>query len=319
MVFSQYIVYLPYKIIWNFFKFTHKQPEVVFYCADYLDYLIFEPIQKYLPAIPIVAKNKKIQQELKKNGIKSTVLPSFPKVVIMARHSLHKFPEKKIIKIGMRHGAYHFKEFINPKKYNAFDLFLFTSEMEVEKANKLGIKCGKAVGFPKIDPLFNNFYTIKMLDKFKEKIRIKREKPILLFTATWNKSEMSAIDKWYRKLGRLTKYYNIIVSVHPWTNEHYKSVIRKTESVYLIEEKNVLPYLLIADLMISDTSSIIAEFCALDKPIITFRVPDTDRTSPEIKEMISEISLQIDSFNELFLAIEKSLKEKKACSKYQRK
>ncbi len=43
------------------------------------------------------------------------------------------------------------------------------------------------------------------------------------------------------------------------------------ENVLFIEERNIIKYLLIADLMISDTSSVVYEFLLLDKPVITFK------------------------------------------------
>jgi CDP-glycerol glycerophosphotransferase (TagB/SpsB family) len=43
------------------------------------------------------------------------------------------------------------------------------------------------------------------------------------------------------------------------------------KNVLFIEERNIIKYLLIADLMISDTSSVVYEFLLLDKPEITFK------------------------------------------------
>jgi CDP-glycerol glycerophosphotransferase (TagB/SpsB family) len=64
---------------------------------------------------------------------------------------------------------------------------------------------------------------------------------------------------------------------------------------------------MISDILFGDTSSIIAEFCALDKPIITFRVPEAGRSIPEIREMIKSISIQIDNFDEVYDAIKRCL------------
>ena len=65
---------------------------------------------------------------------------------------------------------------------------------------------------------------------------------------------------------------------------------------------------MIADLLVGDYSSIIGEFCAFDKPIITFKVPDSDRTIPEIQQLLKNISIQVDNFEELKTAIIESLK-----------
>jgi len=308
MLLSEILLTIPYKIIWNIKKILKlKKNNIVFFCADYLDYVIFEEIHKLLPEINIVSKNKTIKAELEKHGVKSISWPVFPKTVIMARHSFQFFPESKIKKIGMRHGAYHFKKFIGAKKYNRFDLFLFTSETEVEQAKSIGINCGANGGFPKIDRMFaNNEVKIQSL---KKELNFD-DKPTIMFSSTWDKSGMAAVEKWYDKLDLLTDKYNIIVTLHPWVSETYKNKIVKTKNIILIEEKKNYMYLELADVFIGDTSSIIAEFNALDKPIITFKIDNTNnRLTPEINDMLEDISIRIDSFDDLNIAIENSLKK----------
>lgn len=309
MVFSQYVIQIPYRSIWHILRKFRKNPKVIFYCADVLDYVVFEPVQKHLPLIPVVAKNKRVQHELKRHHIVSSVWPAFPQAVIMARHALHKFPESSMIKIGLRHGAYHFKRLIKAKKYNAFDLYLMTSKREVEVAEKMGIHGAKATGFPKLDPAFDGTYSAKRLDALRKKIISDPQKPILIFTSTWDQSGMSAIAEWVARLGELTGRYNILVTVHPWTSKHFVDVIKQTPGVYFISDKNVLPYLMLADMMIADTSSIIAEFCALNKPIITFNVPERNRSTPEVRKIIADMSIRIDRFEDLDHAIEQCLEK----------
>jgi CDP-glycerol glycerophosphotransferase (TagB/SpsB family) len=307
VVFSYYLLWLPYRFIWHILKFFNKNPKVIFYCGDLLDYVVFEPVQKYLPRIPIVAKNRSVQKELADYGVNSSVYPSFPECVIMCRHALHKFPEPNIQKIGMRHGAYHFKKFTKASRYNAFDIYMVTSQKEVELAQKMGIHSTKAMGFPKLDPAFDGTYNQNALNHYRKKANIDDTKSTVIFTATWNKSGMSAIEKWVDKIGALSDKYNVLASVHPWTSAEFKETLRTTTGVYFIEEPHVLPYLMIADVFVGDTSSIIAEFCALDKPIITFRVPETRRSLEEIRKMLQEISIQIDKFEEVPQALEYSL------------
>jgi len=64
---------------------------------------------------------------------------------------------------------------------------------------------------------------------------------------------------------------------------------------------------MLADCCISDTTSLIAEFCLLDKPIVTFRVPATGRTLPDVIDLIERISVRIDTFDELNPAVKKIL------------
>ena len=56
---------------------------------------------------------------------------------------------------------------------------------------------------------------------------------------------------------------------------------------------------MISDVCIGDTSSIIAEFCLLDKPMVTFAIPATNRTMPDVIGMIEKVSIRIGSFDQL--------------------
>ncbi len=46
MVLSYYLIKYPYTAMWYLAKIFKKQDEVVFYCADPLDYEMFKPIHK---------------------------------------------------------------------------------------------------------------------------------------------------------------------------------------------------------------------------------------------------------------------------------
>ena len=107
------------------------------------------------------------------------------------------------------------------------------------------------------------------------------------------------IDKWFDRLDELVEKYHVLVTLHPWISKKYRQKIVHTEKIIYIRNEDILPYFAIADILISDTSSIIGEFCALNKPIITFKVDIQKRLTENIRKMISEISEQVNSFDEL--------------------
>ena len=281
---------------------------MIFYCASQVDYVVIEQIYKYFPEAKIVAKTRTVKKTLQKFGVKASVYPSFPDILVMPRHVARKFPEPRMIKIGLRHGAYHFKDFVSAKRYNAFDIYFVTSIKEEELAFQHGITNAKAIGYPKLDPAFNNSISKKTIEQYRKKLGLNK-KPVILFSATWNKSGMSAIDRWVHRISELNSDYQILVTVHQWTTKENLQILENTQGIYFIKDKNILPYLKLADVMISDMSSIIAEFCALDKPIITFKITAKPgaRISEEIQSMLPEISLQINTFDELNEAIKQSL------------
>jgi hypothetical protein len=307
MVPAYYLLKTPYTLAWHIKRLLGRTEGVVLYCANTLDYQIFAPVQKHLKPLPVVAKDKKAQRALRAMGVKSIRLPSFPDGVIMCRQAAYRFPATSLKKIGLRHGAYHFKPFANADSYNLLDRFLMTSRTEVEQAQAAGIRCGVAVGYPKLDAAFDGHYDEYSLRRFRHEARIDARKKTLLFTATWDKSGLSAVAQWANKLAPLTNHYNILITVHPWTSAEYIDAIRSTPEVFYIGDRDVIPWIMLADVCIGDTSSILGECCALDKPMITFKMPEGKRSVPHVQAMIRNMSLQIDGVNQLDGAIADSL------------
>ncbi len=307
MVFSYYVIKFPYKLIWHFLNTFKKRTEIVFYCANELDLEVFKNVRKHLKPIPVVVQNKRVQNKLKALGIESSLLPSFPKAVIMCRQACYLFPTSKVIKIGINHGAYHFKPFANIKGHNMFNQFFFSSSQEVKEAEQIGITSGIGLGFPKLDDAFNGTYNSSIINNLKKDLKIDTNKKTILFSATWDKSKMSAVHLWYDKLNEFTKDYNVLVTVHIWTSEKFKDKIKNTPGVKFIDTQNITPYIIISDICIGDTSSIISEMCALHKPIVTFKVPIVKKTVLEVREIIKNISFQIDKIDDLSKTIRYAL------------
>lgn len=289
--------------MWSILKVLGKGDYYAAYCGDELDYYIMEPVLKYLPELTIISKNKIIQNFLSEKGVKSMRLPAFPKGVLMCRLAGHKFPAGGMKKIGMRHGPFHFKALSDKANYNLFDHFIFTSEQEAILAAKAGITNGVGLGYPKLDKAFDRKISTCCLDNLGAQLGLSPEKRTLLFTATWEGSQMSAIDRWFDRLAELKDDYNLLVSLHPWTGENYRNKVKSTPGVHYIESYDTTPYIMLADICLGDTSSILGECCALDKPMITFRVSSGGRVVNYVEEMLERISVRIDRFEELSRAI----------------
>jgi CDP-glycerol glycerophosphotransferase (TagB/SpsB family) len=307
MVLSYYLFKYPYRLVWHLMRSLRRNPDTVVYCGDPLDYVVLAPVLKWLPPLPFVVKNRKTASFLRTKGIPPKRMPSFPGAVLMSRHAAYKFPVKSIVKIGFRHGAYHFKAFANTESYNSFDVFFVTSREEAARARARGIKTAMSVGFPKLDPAFDGTLDHEALEIYRRKAGISRDRQTVLFTATWDASGMSAIENWIEVIHTFGNDYNILVTVHPWTSSKFKKRLNHTPEIFFIDDPDVLPYMMISDLMVGDVSSIIAEFCALDKPIVTFRVEPSKRSVPEIHELLRSVSVQIDSTFQLEEAIAHAL------------
>ena len=309
MVVAYHLYKYPYRIVWQTLKILRRNPPVVCYCGEPVDYVVFEAIQKHLPPIPLVSGNR-ARTYLESRGVRFSRTPVFPQAVIMFRHAAHKFPEAGIVKIGAAHGAYRFKRFTRAANYNAFDVYMATSSQEVEWGKRFGIKTAVAVGAPKLDPLFDGTYDRdrEALEAYRKRAGLDPVKQTIIFTATWDRSGMSAIDRWIEQVGDLSRDYNVLATVHPWTSRGYIRRLRRLPSVHFIDDPNIVPYLALADLLVGDCSSIIAEFCTLDRPIVTFRVGKAKRSLPEIFDLLDGISTRIEDVRHLPAAIEDGLK-----------
>lgn len=307
MVFSYYLTKPVYTLWWRLLNLFSPRREVVFYCAEMIDYYSFAPVMKHLSGLTLASSNPAVRKELGKQGIEVKSLPVFPRAVIMCRHATHKFPCSRALKIGLRHGPYHFKRLTKAANYNQFDLYFFSSEADLRAAEAIGVTVGKAVGFPRLDPVFNGDLSLELVPQLRKELKLDPAKDTLLFTATWDKSGMSGISLWFDRLSELTPNYNVLVTTHPWTEQRYLETIQSTPGVHLIRSADLLPYILLADICIGDTSSLLAECCALHKPIIVFWTPKAQRSLEEIDHLLAQMSLAIHEFGELKPSIRKCL------------
>jgi hypothetical protein len=103
-----------------------------------------------------------------------------------------------------------------------------------------------------------------------------KAKKIILYAPTFSPSLTSAshLLTQIEELAK-SKEYLIVIKFHDLMAEDlidsYKKLSMRFKNVLFIEERNIIKYLLIADLMISDTSSVVYEFLLLNKPVITFK------------------------------------------------
>lgn len=129
-------------------------------------------------------------------------------------------------------------------------------------------------GFAKLDPLascnrpYEGAFDLKAHD-------LDPDKPTLLYAPTFYPSSIECMPiNWPEAFDD----YNIIIKPHliSYTHDKYKAqrerfrIWEKYNNVHLApaEEISLLPYMATADLLISEASSALFEFAALDKPVI---------------------------------------------------
>jgi len=148
-------------------------------------------------------------------------------------------------------------------------------------------------GWPKIDPLFTH--------ELKEKPD--RKETFIYFASTFTKKLSAALPllSTIRRLSTSNKW-QWIVNFHCKMDKsitaRYKDI--ENSNLKVIETEDIIPLLKKADIMVSDTSSILSEFLLLNKPVVTFR---NRRPGPHL--------VNISNPDDLEGAIEHALKKPK--------
>ena len=310
---------MPYNLGWLIARRLRREHLCVLHIEDLFDWYLFQSIGQLLPNLDIVVGKPGLKEQLipllpEKTRIYVYPL-CFPDAVIMFRNAAWKYPVPRVVKIGLEHGAYNFKKFPKAYYYNMFDLYLMTSFADERRLRAKGAASVKAIGYPKSDPLINGYYTAEKLAAFRAELGLDPDKTTLLFSSTWDGSGMSAIHKWFDKLPQLAADYNILVTLHPRMSSFYREHLGNVPQVHYVDALDIYPHLLLADVCIGDTNSLIAEFCIVDKPIITFSIEPTERTMDDVIRLIRSVSLQIDSFEQLPDAIAEALRTGKETSR----
>ena len=189
---------------------------------------------------------------------------------------LHLTEENKPFIIMMYHGigvkSSYYRDH-NP----LIDVRFVESEYRKNQLIKAGVKTKIYItGFTKLDPLLkNNFFD---LDVYRKKYNLNSHIKTILYAPTYYPSSLGKIKE---KIAEDTKGYNLIIKLHNYT--HYKEryiedlklakyITEKYSHVRIIdpEDYNIIPFMKLTDLLITDASSVMFEFLVLDKPQIVF-------------------------------------------------
>tara|TARA_B100000787_G_C16199175_1_gene303574 strand:+ start:1967 stop:2989 length:1023 start_codon:yes stop_codon:yes gene_type:complete len=159
-----------------------------------------------------------------------------------------------------------------------FDLYLTQGPYFTKWFSKAAIKHKNfsvvETGWPKLDIYGKELHKY---DEDKQNLLFSSNaKKIILFAPTFSPSLSSAphLSTQIEELASHKDYF-IMIKFHDLMAVDlialYKELSNKFVNVLFVEERNIIKYLLIADLLISDTSSVVYEFLLLDKPVITFK------------------------------------------------
>lgn len=126
-------------------------------------------------------------------------------------------------------------------------------------------------GWPKIDYILR-YHTQELRDRF----ALPRGKKIILYAPTFSPG-LSSLPYLIPALPKLISTGEFwFIKLHDLTSDVLQDRLNRilNNRMKLITDNDITPYLHMADLLISDTSSVVYEFMVLDKPVVTFRARD---------------------------------------------
>lgn len=190
----------------------------------------------------------------------------------------NSFPETKIAfdqSVLIVHGV-GTKTGYFTEEQNKYDIRFVEGEFRYRKIKELYPEYKgtiENVGFSKLDDVINMNQNEKnvLLNKY----HLDPNKETILYAPTFYPS---SIEKMSKKFPEEFKNYNILIKPHyfSYLRKKYKKQRKLLEkwnefdNVFVagIEEYNLVPFFALSDIMISDESSAIFEFAALNKPVI---------------------------------------------------
>ena len=87
----------------------------------------------------------------------------------------------------------------------------------------------------------------------------------------------------------------MLVKLHDNSVAEWRLRISQFKNVIIVDDPDIVPYYLLADIMISDYSSVIFEYAVLDKPIILFNSDIQNVPSGSISSQWRDIGLNVQN------------------------
>lgn len=183
----------------------------------------------------------------------------------------------KLVHVGhgvLSKGQYYTDTAIARREEQA-DLVCVPGEYHAEVMRRIISKPVVATGMAKLDPLFSGAMT---REGELGRLNLPAHFRYVLFAPTFN-DELSAIPHFRDQIVEVlpNSHTALLIKLHGSTKAEYKELYRhlakRHPRVYYCDDLDITPFLAIADLMISDVSSSMMEFAALDKPLVLFDSP----------------------------------------------
>lgn len=316
----------------------------LFYISKFYSLTIIQPLIDFLDGTDdeyVILVSRKVKKKLKKENIWSG-----KQIITSVQEGKDFCPDFSLspgnyvdfrlpgIKVEIFHGIGIEK----PSHYEIrhfFDVYCTSGPVVTAKFHSLQKKYGyflvRETGWPKMDSILNY-----PSENIRKKFDLPEDKKIILYAPTFSRKMQSA-EALMDIIPKIAKEDELwLIKLHEFMDKQTADKYAKLSDsrIKLIEAHDITPYLHIADVMISDTSSVVYEFMALDKPVITYRtmsrsdkginIQDSDELRPALdrcinnpgelsgtrKKQISEVNPNLDgkTAERVFSALENIIK-----------
>lgn len=234
-----------------------------------------DPDNTEIPGSPIKVKVDTLEY------FKMTLKAKYWITCVNIERSLH-YKKKNCVYLNTWHGT-AFNTIGNMAKgrkdydFSNVDFFCYESEFQKDICMKSFNTREEAMiptGYPRNDTLY--YVTPEEVKSLKGKLGLPLDKKIILYAPTWRDSTDNGktfaikppinVDYWKERLG---KDYIVLFRTHTYTNKLlgvvFNNVIRDFTSYPVVND-----LFKVADVLISDYSSCVTDFCILERPIICF-------------------------------------------------
>ena len=133
------------------------------------------------------------------------------------------------------------------------------------------------IGFPKVDRLVDGTLDRRAI---LSRLGLSGRRPVLLYAPTGQKgNSLETLGEEVIRRLRATGRYDILIKLHDHprdTSVDWSKHLRPLLDGHtkLVRDFDVVPYLFVADLLVTDASSVSSEYSLLDRPIVFLDVPD---------------------------------------------
>ncbi|MGL1934852.1 MAG: CDP-glycerol glycerophosphotransferase family protein [Fibrobacterales bacterium] len=233
---------------------------------------------------------------------------------------------KKVINIG--HGLISKGQYYcdNPLigRENLADVMCVPGPWHKQELEKYVYIPIEVTGMSKLDELFT------LLDKpaLCATLSLDPNRPIFLWAPTFN-FELSGIPVLWTQIRKLTAIGQVVIKTHGTTDPFFvrelTHLAQAHTDIHFITDLDPTPLMKIADLMITDVSSVMFEFAALDKPIVlvnnphmeeykNYRPQDVEYTKRDIGPVITSAKELVPVVSQQLHHPEQFREKRKACT-----